>query len=148
MTHDIDVLAQNIIYVIPQIMRMLAAELRRSGHLMTPGNFQLMFSLLEGPANLSELAECQNVSLPTMSRSVRRLEEIGWISRGSDPHDRRMTIIALTEDGKRRLHEMSEHAQATLRKLMQTMSDEERETLFAGLEVMRKTFDLNELEKV
>ena len=144
MSNNTDDLAQNIIYVIPQIMRILAAELRRSGHLMTPGNFQVMFNLTDGPANLSELAETQNVSLPTMSRSVRRLEEIGWISRGSDPHDRRVTIFALTEDGQKRLKEMSDHAQETLRDLMHSLTGAELEALSAGLAVMRKTFNLND----
>lgn len=113
---------------------------------MTPGNFQLMFMLQEGPANLSELAESQNVSLPTMSRSVRRLENIGWISRGSDPSDRRVTVISLTRSGQMRLEEMSLLAQNTLGKLMQSTTVADREALFAGLNVMREVFDLYETE--
>lgn len=148
MSQDIDVLAQDILQIIPQIMRILVAELRRGGHRMTPGNFQLMFMLQEGPANLSELAENQNVSLPTISRSVHRLEKIGWIRRGTAPHDRRMTIISLTEDGQKRLAEMSQLAQDTLGKLIQTTTSAEREALSAGLDVMRKTFDLYESEKL
>ncbi|MFN2223105.1 MAG: MarR family winged helix-turn-helix transcriptional regulator, partial [Candidatus Promineifilaceae bacterium] len=96
MTHDINVLAQEILQIIPQIMRTLAAEFRQTGQLMTPGNLQLMFMLLDGPSSLSELAELHNVSLPTMSRTVSRLEKIGWIERRSDPHDRRVTLIVLT----------------------------------------------------
>jgi len=140
-------LAQDILYIIPQIMRIIAAELRRSGHLMTPGNFQLMFMLQEGPANLSELAEFQNVSLPTMSRSVSRIEKIGWIRRSSDPNDRRVRLIELTEDGKQRLGEMSRLAENVLGELLQSTSEEDKISLAAGLDVMRKTFDLYEMEK-
>lgn len=147
MAEDTAALAQNILHIIPQIMRILAAELRRSGHLMTPGNFQLMFVLQEGSANLSELAEFQSVSLPTMSRSVSRLEKIGWIRRLSNPDDRRVTLIELTGDGQKRLDEMSDLAQETLGELMQATSRTDRETLAAGLDVMRKTFDLYEIEK-
>jgi len=107
MPTEITALTRDILEIIPQIMRLLAAELRRTGQLMTPGNFQVLFMLQDGPVNLSELAESQNVSLPTMSRSVSRLEKIGWIERRSDPHDRRVTLIVLTEDGRKRLGEMN-----------------------------------------
>lgn len=147
MSEDTDALAQEILQVIPQIMRILALEFRRSGHLMTPGNFQLMFMLLDGPANLSELAEYQNVSLPTMSRSVSRLENIGWIKRSRDPHDRRVTLIELTEDGCRRLEEMAQVAEETIGGLMKSTPADDRKTLAAGLEVMRRTFDLYEIQK-
>ncbi len=147
MAEDTAALAQNILHIIPQIMRILTVELRRSGHLMTPGNFQLMFMLQEGPANLSELAEFQSVSLPTMSRSVSRLEKIGWIRRLSDPNDRRVTLIELTDDGQKRLDEMNVLAKETLGQLMQATTMADRETLAAGLNVMRKSFDLYEIEK-
>ncbi|MGD8806892.1 MAG: MarR family transcriptional regulator [Chloroflexota bacterium] len=142
MTHDINVLAQEILQIIPQIMRTLAAEFRQTGQLMTPGNLQLMFMLLDGPSSLSELAELHNVSLPTMSRTVSRLEKIGWIERRSDPHDRRVTLIVLTDDGQRRLMEMSDLAQETFRKALESTSASDRELLSAGLDVMRRTFDL------
>lgn len=147
MAEDIATLAQDIIQFIPQIMRILAAELRHSGQLMTPSNFQLMVMLQEGPANLSELAEFQNVSLPTISRSVSRLENIGWIERRSDPVDRRVTLIALTDDGRKRLKEMSDLAQETFGKALQSTSLAERETLSAGLDIMRRAFDLYDTEK-
>lgn len=142
MAHDINLLAQEIIQIIPQIARTLAAEFRQSGRSMTPGNLQLMFMLLEGPSSLSELAELHNVSLPTMSRTVSRLEKIGWVERRSDPSDRRVTLIILTEDGRRRLMEMSEVAQETFRKALESTSASDRELLSAGLDVMRRTFDL------
>jgi len=142
MSDNITVLAQEILQIIPQIMRMLAAELRRSGQAMTPGNFQLMFMLLEGSSSLSDLAELQNVSLPTMSRTVSRLVKIGWIKRRTDPNDRRVTLIVLTDDGRKRLMEMSALAQDTLTKALESTSTADRQLLSAGLDVMRQTFDL------
>jgi DNA-binding MarR family transcriptional regulator len=97
---------------------------------------------MEGPSNLSELAELHNVSLPTMSRTVSRLEKIGWVERRSHPHDRRVTLIALTDNGQQRLMEMSDLAQETLKKALQSTSTADRELLSAGLDVMRRAFDL------
>jgi DNA-binding MarR family transcriptional regulator len=142
MAQEITELAQEILQIIPPIMRILAAELRRAGQLMTPANFQLMFMLQDGPASLSELAEFHNVSLPTMSRSVTRLEKIGWIERLSDPQDRRVTLIMLTEDGLDRLGEMNTVAHETLSRALQTASVADREKVSAGLQIMRRAFDL------
>lgn len=147
MPQEVTELAQDILEIIPPFMRLLAAELRQTGHSMTPGNFQLLFILQEGPANLSELAEYQNVSLPTMSRSVSRIEKIGWIERNKDPGDRRVTLIALTDDGRRQLEEMSALAQETLGKVLRSTSDADRAALSAGLEIMRRSFGLHDTEK-
>ncbi|HSG16400.1 MAG TPA: MarR family transcriptional regulator [Anaerolineae bacterium] len=147
MSQDTSVLAQNILQIIPQIMRILTAEFRRSGHLMTPGNFQMMVLLHYGPANLSDLAEYQNVSLPTISRSVSRLEKMGWIRRLAKPNDRRVTLIELTSDGRHQLEEMSRLAEATLGALLDPLLEADRMTLAGGLDVMRRTFDLYEPEK-
>jgi DNA-binding MarR family transcriptional regulator len=147
MTQEINVLAQDILRIIPQFVRLLAAELRRSGQLMTPGNFQLMFMLQYGPANLSELAEFQNVSLPTMSRSVARLESIGWVERHSDPNDRRVALIVLTDDGEKRLQEMGDVALKIIGEALESTSITDREALAAGLDVMRRAFDLYDTEE-
>jgi DNA-binding MarR family transcriptional regulator len=147
MSQEIADLAQDILRIIPQIMRLLAAELRSTGQLMTPGNFQLMFLLQEGPASLSELAEFQNVSLPTMSRSVSRLEKIGWVERRSDPLDRRVTILVLSDDGRKRLEEMSDLALDIVGQALETASIDERETMSAGLDVMRRIFTLYNMER-
>lgn len=114
---------------------------------MTPGNFQMMFLLHDGPANMSKLAEYQNVSLPTISRSVSRLEKMGWIRRLSSPHDRRVTLVELTEDGRKRLEEIGRLAEDTLGALLEPISESDAETLAAGLDVMRRTFDLYEIDK-
>ena len=147
MPQNTRILAQEVLHIIPQIMRILTAEFRRAGHLMTPGNFQMMFLLHDGPANMSKLAEYQNVSLPTISRSVSRLEKMGWIRRLSSPHDRRVTLVELTEDGRKRLEEIGRLAEDTLGALLEPISESDAETLAAGLDVMRRTFDLYEIDK-
>ena len=65
--------AKEILEIVPLVMRTLHAELRQPAALANPGHFHLMLSLAEGPHNLSELAEKQNVTLPTMSSTVSTL---------------------------------------------------------------------------
>jgi DNA-binding MarR family transcriptional regulator len=57
---------------------------------------------LAGPARLTDLAEFFGIGKGTMSRQLRQLEELGLVSRTTDPEDRRAAHMALTDEGRRR----------------------------------------------
>jgi DNA-binding MarR family transcriptional regulator len=48
---------------------------------------------------VSELANFTSGFLPRLSQVASRLEQRGWITRRSDPEDRRSTLATLTEAG-------------------------------------------------
>ena len=52
-----------------------------------------------GPCRLTDLAVAEGVSQPSMTALVARLADAGLVGRGSDPHDRRAVLIALTPAG-------------------------------------------------
>jgi DNA-binding MarR family transcriptional regulator len=53
-----------------------------------------------GPLRLSELAAALQVDISTASRQVRKLEDAGLVNRTPDEHDRRASLLALTEQGR------------------------------------------------
>src|SRR3546814_5284212 len=53
----------------------------------------------EAPIRLSELAERENVTVPTMSRIVTALERDGLVTRTADPADGRASLLALSDAG-------------------------------------------------
>src|ERR671932_698277 len=57
--------------------------------------------LMGGPRTISQLAAAEQVQLPTISRLVRELEELGLVSRSRDEADRRVVWIQWTEQGER-----------------------------------------------
>jgi DNA-binding MarR family transcriptional regulator len=52
-----------------------------------------------GPQRTSDIATHLGVGISTVSRQIAQLETEGLVQRGSDPSDRRATIIGLTEKG-------------------------------------------------
>lgn len=52
------------------------------------------------PLRMAELAERVLISRPTASRVVDRLVGAGWVDRWHDDRDRRVVLIALTEEGR------------------------------------------------
>ncbi|MEQ6901306.1 MarR family transcriptional regulator [Nocardioides sp. YIM 152588] len=52
-----------------------------------------------GPLGVTEMAEFDRTSQPSMSASVRRMAEQGWVSKEPNPADARSTLVALTPEG-------------------------------------------------
>lgn len=50
---------------------------------------------------MSELAELASIDRTTLTRTVDRMQEAGWLSRGADGEDMRVTRLALTPAGER-----------------------------------------------
>ena len=105
--------AEQILFIIPRVMRSVAAELRRSGHSLNPAQFAVFGTLeLAGSCNLKELAEHAAVSAPTMSNIVSRMVDNGWVERKRSLKDRRVVEIYLTPAGNKILTEIHQRALA------------------------------------
>lgn len=56
-----------------------------------------------GPMTLGELAACEQVAPPTMTKVVEKLESQGFVTRQVDPKDRRVSRVTVTPAGRRHL---------------------------------------------
>jgi DNA-binding MarR family transcriptional regulator len=90
----------------------LAVRLSAAG--LYPGQEQVLFQLDEfGPLSLTEIAERQDVSAPTMTKTVNRMEAQGFLSRATARDDARSMIISMTPEGRVALAESRNAAKAT-----------------------------------
>ncbi|MCR6493248.1 MarR family winged helix-turn-helix transcriptional regulator [Cellulomonas sp. P24] len=82
-----------------------SAVLARAVHpALEPGAYPLLSKIACQPGiRASELARYVNVSKGTMSRQLRRIEELGLVTRRPDPHDSRGQLLELTPDGARQV---------------------------------------------
>lgn len=138
-------LARRLLETIPLVMRTVGADLRREAE----GSFQVSHYRVLGllyrhPRTLSELAACQAVTLPTMSRTVSALVERGWVRRVEDPEDRRRVQVEITEEGRALFDKLRERAQVLLAARLTALTPEERNVVMAGLEVLEKIFATEE----
>ncbi|MFE9170500.1 MarR family winged helix-turn-helix transcriptional regulator [Streptomyces kebangsaanensis] len=65
-----------------------------------------------GGRRATDLAAYIGVGKATMSRQLRALEELGLVAREPDPADGRAWLVALTEDGRRRVGQVREARRA------------------------------------
>lgn len=118
-----------------RLARRLRAE--RALDTMSDGQFAVLANLrLHGPHTLSELADRERVSAPSMSRTVNCLEELGFLSRTTDADDRRKVNIALTDDGHAIVDETVRRRDAWLEQALTELTADERAALARASSVM------------
>lgn len=133
--------AQKTIAIIPLVMRNLAAHLRQHENQPLHTHLAVMASLAQFPAcNLRQLAEQHAVSPPSMSNTVSKLVDRGWVERTQSSDDRRMIHIRLTPAGWVLLQQAEETAVAHIATLLTRLSAEEQSTVLAGLSNLEKAF--------
>ncbi|HVW80741.1 MAG TPA: MarR family transcriptional regulator [Mycobacteriales bacterium] len=104
------------------VVARLARQLRQhSPGGLTPSQWSALTTVeAHGPLRIGDLADREGVTAPTATRVVASLEEAGYLSRASDPADRRTSYIALTDAARAKLDSIR-GAQAT--ELVQRLSD-------------------------
>ena len=140
-TKDTLGLARQVIGTAPLVMKVVNMELRHAMPLHDFSQVGLMRVLArKGPCTVSVLADLWSVSAPTMSRSIRRLEERGWVELTRTPEDRRQVVVTLSETGQQMLAESYDTMTRSVDKLLSTLSDEDLVRLAAGLDVLGRLF--------
>ena len=88
---------------------------------------------LEDPTMVGELAEHLGVTPSTMSLTLKRLEEAGYVRRDRDPADRRVANVRLTEAGLRVRGATASLDVDRLDAALRLLSAEERREVVGGL---------------
>ncbi len=140
MADDLRKLAHQILDFAPTVMRTVAAELRQTDHLLVTVHFRLLWILEHHPATLSELAERQMVSLPTMSNSITFLEERGWVLRKRSSEDRRKVMIDITPEGREVLVQTRQHMDEKVAEIIGVLTVEEQAKVSDGLSILQEAF--------
>ena len=128
--------SQEIVEVIPLIMRTIVADHHNSSHPMSPAHLRLLTVLAHHSCNLSELALRQAVRLPTMSNSISVLVQRGWVKRVPSPDDRRQVVLEMTPDGRAVLCEIKGQAEARVAELLGRLSSDELKRLSTGIAIL------------
>jgi DNA-binding MarR family transcriptional regulator len=116
----------------------LARLLRQqAGTGLSPSQTSVLASVgLHGPLTLGRLARIEQVTPPTITRIVARMEEDGLVSRQVDETDRRIVRVRITDEGLRRMEHSRQRRDAWLALRLTEMSAGQRRSLLAALPVL------------
>jgi DNA-binding MarR family transcriptional regulator len=96
-----------------------------------------------GPLRLTALAAIEGVAQPSMTSLVTGLERTGLVERRTDPADRRVVLVALTDAGRDHLRTRRQAGAEWFTALVDQLSDEDTAALTAALPALDR---LRELE--
>ncbi len=140
--------AHALINGVPRLARLMRRDLRRhSAGLFTEPQFRVMAYLYrEGAQCLSDLAEYQGVSLPTMSKLIQGLSSRELVDRRRDPEDRRRVMLDLTGAGREAYEALLAHTQAHIVEWIRPLSREQVEDVVRVFDLLVRRFDEVDLE--
>jgi DNA-binding MarR family transcriptional regulator len=95
----------------------------------------------QGEARISDLAELDHCSQPTMTTQVRRLEDAGLVARTPDPDDARAVRIRITGKGQTILAQVRADRAAVIDPRIERLSDKDREILSTAVGALHRLLD-------
>jgi DNA-binding MarR family transcriptional regulator len=95
----------------------------------------------QGQARISDLAELDHCSQPTMTTQVRRLEDAGLVARTPDPDDARAVRIRITPAGQKMLAQVRADRAAVIDPRIERLSEADREILSTALGALHRLLD-------
>lgn len=107
---------------------------------LTPAQYHILRYIHRGAKSASNLAACEKVSLPAISRHVDDLVKMGLVERTRDTEDRRSIILALTEQGQVIWNKLVERNHQIFSERMKLLSPKEIEIIIEGLELLYSAF--------
>jgi DNA-binding MarR family transcriptional regulator len=113
--------------------------MERSSEDITDGQYSVLAQLSRaGAMTPGDLAERDHVQPPSMTRTVTRLVEMGLVTRGEHPTDRRQVLVAVTEAGEREVRETRRRRDAWLSQRLTALTPSQRGTLAEAVEILRE----------
>ena len=112
---------------------------------LTLAQIGLMANVARHPGeHIQDLAARMDLTAPTVSVAVRKLEENGWLRRKEDENDKRASCIFLTEKAVRVVRKMMKQRQKKIAQLLDALSENEQNTL---IQLLQKAFMHMEAEQ-
>lgn len=110
---------------------------------LQPVGYRLLRTIQRcGTVRSSVAADMLVVDRSVISRQVRQLEELGLVETRTDPDDGRARILALTDEGTRRMRSVNPTNRTIMHGLLSSWSAEELESFAAQVERLNDAADI------
>ncbi len=122
-------------------------EARGQRHGLSSAQWRLLVHLArEGSASQARIAELLEIEPISVSRLVDRMEQAGWVERGSDPNDRRVRLLQPSQKAIDAFEEVRLIAGEIYDRALEGLDAGERALLTRGLETVVANLGRMELD--
>ncbi|MCY7734368.1 MarR family transcriptional regulator [Bacillus safensis] len=107
---------------------------------LTPLQYLILEQLaVSEPLTPSDIADCQHMSLPNVSRELKKLHEKQFIDREEDRVDKRKHIIMLSDKGRTCMNEVFQHIERMLIDSLSSSDIEQMDDIVQALRLLNQT---------
>jgi DNA-binding MarR family transcriptional regulator len=139
---DVSALAEALRAPLLRVSRKLRQEAQKVG--LSAQDAVILGYLKKNPgAGVSELADFEQISRPTMSSHVKRLAAAGWVARTDDAEDGRRQGLTVTAAGQRKHEALQRHRNDWLAARLVRLTPAERERLAEAAAPLLKLVSLD-----
>jgi DNA-binding MarR family transcriptional regulator len=136
---SLDLIAQDLLAVLPKLNRIITAEVRREmGEEASVAQLRLLTELDGGPQTLSAIARQQQVSPQALCLLANDLVERGWVERRPHPSDRRQLLLRVTDRGRDAFAQAQDRALKQITPLLSCLSESEAQAIMVALPALRR----------
>lgn len=132
---DANKVAQEVSLIMPRISRRILQAIFNIADIPHAQLFVLHLLYVNGNQRPADLSREMQVSAPTVSGILERMESAGYIKRSADPEDRRQVIVEITADGKKIAQKVRETVVGHWTDILEKISAQDAEKF---LEILRK----------
>src|ERR1700712_142885 len=105
--HDLE---REVGVLIRRIKRVIGERARAVHDDLQPASYLMLSWLVdEGPVRATSMVEKFNIDKGAVSRQLQHLDDLGLVIRTPDPDAGRATLVAASDDARRRLADVAEH---------------------------------------
>lgn len=97
----------------------------------------LEYITVNQPVTLSEISDCQHISMPNTSRELKKLSEKNLIEKVCDLEDKRKQYIRLSKNGESMMSEAFASVESRFLNRIQHASNEELEEIDHALNILQ-----------
>ncbi|KMK70083.1 transcriptional regulator [Bacillus safensis] len=107
---------------------------------LTPLQYLILEQLaVSEPLTPSDIADCQHMSLPNVSRELKKLQEKQFIAREEDRNDKRKHVIILSDKGRACMNEAFQHIERMLIDSLSPSDIEQMDDIVQALRLLNQT---------
>jgi DNA-binding MarR family transcriptional regulator len=115
----------------------VARRIRPTHGELSAGHFSTLATIARfGPQRPSDLARCERVSAPTMTRIVCVLEARGLVARHQTPEDARSVTVKITGEGTHLLVQARAEQTSAVGRLLEVLDDDQIGRVAAALDAL------------
>ena len=126
---NVDVKTMIVLHKIERLIRASEAHIFKK-HQLTPTQFSVLETLYsKGDLRIQDLIDSILATSGNMTVVIRNMVRDGWITRETDPEDRRAYLVSITDAGRKKIEEALPDHIKNIQRLMQVFNSGEQAEL-------------------